>query len=54
MTTYRYKNTEQADKDFMDRVERIDITDYVQTFVLSYNKKHNIKLKTNYPTPYSD
>ena len=50
MTTYRYKTIEQADKDFIERVERINITDYVKTFVLSYNKKHNIKLKTNYST----
>ncbi len=40
MPTYRHSN-----KDFMDKIRRIDITDYVQTFVLSYSKRHGIKLK---------
>ena len=52
MTTYRYQNRDQFErdfnKDFMSKVERLDITDYVQTFVRNYNKQHGIKLQTGY------
>jgi hypothetical protein len=52
MTTYRYQNRDQFerdfDKDFMSEVERLDITDYVQTFVRNYNKQRGIKLQTEY------
>lgn len=48
MTTYRRQNTDYDEKDFIDRVERIDITDYVQTFLLGFRKKHGIALKINH------
>ncbi len=48
MTTYRRRIEEQADRDFMERVERLDITDYVQTFLLAFRKKNGIAIKMNY------
>ncbi len=49
MTTYRYQNRDQFerdfDKDFMNKAERIDITDYVQSFLLGFRKKHGRILK---------
>jgi len=46
MTTYRYPNQDQ--EDFTAEPDRIDITDYVHTFVRAYNKKYGVKLKTGY------
>jgi hypothetical protein len=46
MTTYRYQNQDQWD--FITEPDRIDITDYVHTFVRAYNKKYDVKLKTGY------
>lgn len=42
MTIYRHN-----DKEFIDRIERIDITDYVQTFLLGFKKNHGVALKIN-------
>ena len=42
MPTYR-----DNAKEFMDRVERVDITDYVQTFLIGFRKKHGNILKMN-------
>lgn len=43
MTMYRHQ-----DKDFMERAERLDITDYVQTFMLNFKQKKGVLLKINY------
>lgn len=46
MTIYRYPNQDQWD--FTAEPDRINITDYVHTFVRAYNKKYGVKLKTGY------
>jgi hypothetical protein len=49
MTIYRYQKQEQYDSNLIKRIEeRLDITDYMKTFVRNYNKKYGVKLKTGY------
>ena len=43
MTTYLHKDT-----DFIERMERINITDYVQTFLMGLKKKYGTVLKISY------
>lgn len=45
MTTYRHN-----DREFIDRVERIDITDYVQNFLNAFRRKYGKPLQNKYST----